>query len=203
MPIAELFRRFRSPKATTPSKEIAPNPSFIIEPATGEKKVELELACAEYLQNPDKNTAGDFANFAANMIRLIGGEKWEKENRNVIISSNRLVDQETQTFIFFKTEKLYFCSIVHSHITAKSTYEKGGLNAFFRDGRPEDAQEYSMYTNLPKTHPELNSYIAGKKELVSTGKGSNQLNPTEAKDFARRVFAVWQRQGQNSTPTPV
>ncbi len=59
----------------------------VSKPATGEQRERLELACKEYLQNPQINSLRDFSDFANHMQRLYGGLKSYGEFKGVVGTS--------------------------------------------------------------------------------------------------------------------
>lgn len=173
----------------------------VIEPAQGEEKVRLERDCVEYLQSPDKTSVPDFLKFTENMIALIGGKKSKEENE---LFSYPLLHSEAQTPMVFKVRKLGELTVVE--IETKSTDKLERLSVHYYSLPSEYSSSYVMNTRLNITFPSFDSYITGKKEPVSSGMAwiaSKNLEPNEAKDFARKVFGVYQRQEQQAQlPTP-
>lgn len=196
----ELFPRHRVPEA--PPQQNNPDISPVIDPAIGEKKTEIERDCIEYLQNPDKNTAIDFLNFTSNMIALIGGRRRKSESSEVIFtSSDPLLDQETQASIVFTVRKLDLTKSNIATITIQAQFADR-LEQLLTTYSNLPSLIYTMSAKYSETPLELDSYITGKKEPVLLGIEKN-LDPNEAKDFVRRVFDVYTRQGQQvQPPTP-
>lgn len=180
-----------------------------IEPAQGEEKERLKRDCIEYLQDPDKTSVADFLNYTNNMIQLIGGKREKKENGNIVTLSNPLLDKETDTSIVLKiteTEEGGLMPMTRMTITAESPSKTEGLQVFLIPGKEKDDIAYSTYGGLNRKiiRPNFESYITEKEvpeELVLMT-GSRDLKPTEAKGFARRIFGVYRRQGQQAqSPT--
>lgn len=184
--------------------------SSVINRATGERKTEIELACIEYLQDSDKNRFADFLNFISNMIELVGGKNEKREQ--VSTFSNPLVDQENQTSIVFKVATLNFVNKATGarpqaiEIKVESTDKEERLSVLsFSPPIKNHDPLYRISVDFLEIPPKFNSYITGKPEAVNNEgwHGETILLPStaEVKGFAQKVFAVYQRQGQqDQTP---
>lgn len=173
-----------------------------IEPAQGEEKERLKRDCTEYLQDPNRTTDLDFLNFTQNMIQLIGGKREKGKGTVVFTSSNPLLDQETQASIVFKVKKSDLDKITVITIEAQFADRLEQLLTVHGNSRnsPSFYQVSSRHSERP---PELDSYIIGKRQHALLVMENTDLNPNKAKDFVRRVFDVYTRQGQQvQPPTP-
>ena len=206
--LKELLRK-RHPKSVS---EMPPQPhdvdnSPIIEPATGEKKTELERACAEYLENPDKTAVRDFLDFTSNMIGLIGRVRVEIKAGNVISYFSDIKDQETQTSMVFHAKETGNAEITAATITSRhpdtNILETLAIVSFPLHSKSYDECQWTMTSiDTPLTPSLPKSYITNREEKRSPIIGTRDLNSIEVKGFAQRVFEVYQRQGQQAqSPT--
>lgn len=185
--------------------------SSVVDKTEGEEKKRLETECEEYLKDSDQTSFDGFSKFTQAMILLIGGKKGQ-ENGVEFASSNPLQDEGAQTSIALEIKKpnITFENTVSGvknkdgvtvvEIKAESPKQVQKLTAYSHS-LSEGAPLYLMEINLPMP-PEVDSYITGRKEPVSSGMASvidRNSDPTEAKVFAQKVFDVW-RQGQQAQP---
>ena len=193
----------RRGREVSPPKKMS-DISPIIEPATGEKKTEIERECAEYLQDPKRDSAPDFLEFTHNMIELIGGKRSQNEGQTVeYTSSDPLLDQKANSSIVLKTnisdgmsilkiraefaDKLEELQVIFPVFNKGGSKEKDSLNSVFTD--------YSMFVDFSK--PQFDSYIKGTPITSAI----YDLGLNEVKGFGRRIFDVHKRQQtQPSTP---